>query len=253
MDGRAIWRLPGRSRQIPTCKHEFQWSAFQTSTLSFETQFNACSAIEWRCIFVFVLGFRLCFFARSALCQNVCFIPIRVHFRVSMYHFRVICTTSLDRCLGQKGLQTTKRMAFRKRLWNCTQVCGSKSSRTCSISVNDVVSSQYHLVFFFFFFFEFGNTPPHWAIFLLTKKTQRPKFGKRPKLCSSQHWRKEKPTESGPQPVEKGEERPHKNIWMFPKIGVPQNGWFITENPIKMDDLGVPLFSETSIYRVYKL
>ena len=33
--------------------------------------------------------------------------------------------------------------------------------------------------------------------------------------------------------------------WVFPNIGVPQNGWFVMENPIKMDNLGVPLFLET--------
>ena len=38
-----------------------------------------------------------------------------------------------------------------------------------------------------------------------------------------------------------------KTIWVFPKIVVPQNGWFIRENPIKMDDLRVPLFLETPI------
>ena len=34
------------------------------------------------------------------------------------------------------------------------------------------------------------------------------------------------------------------NIWGFPKMEVPQNGWFIEKIPIKMDDLGFPLFQE---------
>ena len=39
------------------------------------------------------------------------------------------------------------------------------------------------------------------------------------------------------------------HIWVFPKIGIPQNGWFIMENHIKMDDLGVPpIFGNTHMY-----
>ena len=34
------------------------------------------------------------------------------------------------------------------------------------------------------------------------------------------------------------------------KMGVPQNGWFTLEHAIKMDDLGVPPFQETSTYSI---
>ena len=40
-------------------------------------------------------------------------------------------------------------------------------------------------------------------------------------------------------------------IWGFHNHGVPQNGWFVRENPIKMDNLGVPPFMETIINGIY--
>ena len=47
-------------------------------------------------------------------------------------------------------------------------------------------------------------------------------------------------------------EKSAETKWVFPKIGVPQHGWFIMENPIKMVDLEVPPFKETPKSKMFE-
>ena len=43
------------------------------------------------------------------------------------------------------------------------------------------------------------------------------------------------------------------SIWVFPKIMVPPNGWFIMENPIKRDSGGTIIFGNIHIIYVVQL
>ena len=60
--------------------------------------------------------------------------------------------------------------------------------------------------------------------------------------CASQHYLRSRTTYSSLR-----SRTTYSRIFLH--VGVLQNGWFIRKHPIKMDDLGVPLFQETSISR----
>ena len=66
--------------------------------------------------------------------------------------------------------------------------------------------------------------------------------GRRTSVSSSVKTPMHEPTKAR---LRKPFENPSGFKWMFPKIRVPQNGWFILDSLIKMDDFGVPLFLET--------
>ena len=40
----------------------------------------------------------------------------------------------------------------------------------------------------------------------------------------------------------------NQQTWRFPEMGKPQNGGFLRDTPIKMDDVGVPPFQETNTH-----
>ena len=43
------------------------------------------------------------------------------------------------------------------------------------------------------------------------------------------------------------------DMWGFPKMGIPPNGWFIRENPKKIEDIEGTLFQETFKVRPFDM